>query len=106
MDVLEGNAAYVNQKPKGEVQLGRFGLYSGMSGGAEAASAQLAMLWVLNLSDGGHTLLDIAERANTPFALMRRAADALQTAGLLSDRQATDGQVAPLPRRSRSHEVN
>ena len=78
-----------------------------------------ALLWPVNILAQQETVkpargseeqsrvrLTPAERANMPFALMRRAADALQTAGLLSERQATDGQVAPLPRRSRSHEVN
>lgn len=84
VDVIEGNAVYVNQKPKGEVQLGRHGLYGGMGGSVEAADAQLAMLWVLNLSDGRHTLLDIAERAQMPFASVRRAADRLHTARLVN----------------------
>jgi aminopeptidase-like protein len=40
-------------------------------------------LWVLSLSDGRHTLLDIAERAGLGFADVRRAADALARCGLL-----------------------
>ena len=31
---------------------------------------QLAMLWVLNLSDGENSLLDIADRSGMPFALI------------------------------------
>ncbi len=38
----------------------------------------MALLWVLNLSDGRHSLLDIADRAGMPFALVRHAADALR----------------------------
>jgi aminopeptidase-like protein len=53
-----------------------------MGGGAQGAE-QLALLWVLNLSDGTHTLLDIAERAKLPFDLIDRAAGALTTHGLL-----------------------
>jgi aminopeptidase-like protein len=45
----------------------------------------MAMLWVLNLSDGHHTLLDIAERAQLSFSTVRRAADALQDADLLAE---------------------
>jgi hypothetical protein len=37
-------------------------------GGADAGVDQVALLWVLNLSDGSHSLLDIAERAGLPFA--------------------------------------
>jgi aminopeptidase-like protein len=43
----------------------------------------MALLWVLNLADGHHSLLDIAERAGAPFARMRAAADALVAAELL-----------------------
>jgi aminopeptidase-like protein len=43
----------------------------------------MAMLWVLNLSDGEHSLLDIAERARTPFRLVAETAELLQANGLL-----------------------
>jgi aminopeptidase-like protein len=38
---------------------------------------------VLNLSDGQHGLLDIAERAGMEFATIRGAAELLGTHGLL-----------------------
>ena len=44
----------------------------------------MALLWVLNLSDGRHSLLDIAERAEMPFTAIRAAADALCATDLLS----------------------
>jgi aminopeptidase-like protein len=90
-DVLEGNRRYVNQNPRCEPQLGRRGLYGALGGGTEGREAQLAMLWVLNLSDGTHDLLDIAERAEMPFAAVRRAADALEGCGLLKP-AAGDGE--------------
>ena len=37
-------------------------------GGADAQDEQLALLWVLNQSDGGPSLLDIAERSGLAFA--------------------------------------
>jgi aminopeptidase-like protein len=43
------------------------------------------MLWVLSLSDGDHTLLDIAERAELPFTAVAAAAAALADAGLLKE---------------------
>ncbi len=43
----------------------------------------MAVLWVLNLSDGGHSLLEIAERAGMHFATVRQAARALLSHGLL-----------------------
>jgi aminopeptidase-like protein len=83
LDVLEGNRRYRNLEPYGEPQLGRRGLYRAM-GGTDIPDLQLAMLWVLNLSDGGHRLLDIAERAKMPFASIKAAADLLAGHGLLA----------------------
>lgn len=83
MEVLEGNKTYVNLNPKCEPQLGRRGLYRTLSGQAERGQQEIAMFWVLNLSDGTHSLLDIAERADMPFALIKQTADRLEEAGLL-----------------------
>jgi aminopeptidase-like protein len=82
-DVLEGNARYRNLAPRCEPQLGRRGLYSAVGGSIDSRSVEMALLWVLNYSDGGHDLLDIADRAGLPFAAVRRAADALHEHGLL-----------------------
>jgi aminopeptidase-like protein len=83
-DVLDGNETYVNQCPKGEPQLGRRGLYQTIGGQSETRGSELALLWVLNLSDGSHSLLDIAERAGLPFPVIRRAANALVAHRLLT----------------------
>jgi aminopeptidase-like protein len=87
--VIEGDAIYRSRNPKGEPQLGRRGLYATMGGQREANYDQLALLWVLNLADGCHSLLDIAERAGLPFARIRIAADALVAAELLDPVHAT-----------------
>lgn len=85
--VLENNLAYVNQNPKCEPQLGRRGLYRLMGGLPDAGARELAMLWVLNLSDGDHTLLDIAERSTLKFDAILQASKDLAAAGLLLPRQ-------------------
>jgi aminopeptidase-like protein len=82
LDVLDGNATYVNRSPKGEPQLGRRGLYREIAGGS---FSEAPLLWVLNLSDGGHDLIDVAERSNLPFAEIRAAADALAEHELVTD---------------------
>jgi aminopeptidase-like protein len=82
VDVLEGNLSYNNLAPDGEPQLGRRGLYRAM-GGTDIPNLQLALLWVLNLSDGEHPLLAIAERAGLPFSVIRSAAELLVRHGLL-----------------------
>lgn len=83
-EVLEGNRRYLNLSPMCEPQLGRRGLYPPVGGGSQAAASQQAMLWVLNLSDGRHALLDVAERAKLPFTEVLGAARALEAAGLLA----------------------
>ena len=84
LDVVENDAVYCSTMPKCEPQLGRRGLYGMVGGDKNAAAANMAMLWILNLSDGLHSLLDIAERANLPFAVIRRTAQLLQHNGLLA----------------------
>jgi aminopeptidase-like protein len=81
--VLEENATYLNQNPKGEPQLGRRGLYGAIGGRSDTQRRQLALLWALNLSDGTHSLLDIAEHSGLEFDLLSEATDALVAAGLL-----------------------
>ena len=81
--VVEGDRTLLNTVAKGEPQLGRRGLYGAIGGDKDAAAANMAMLWILNLSDGEHSLLDIAERAKLPFAVVRRTAELLETHGLL-----------------------
>jgi aminopeptidase-like protein len=84
IEVLESDRRYVNLIPKGEPQLGRRGLYPQV-GGPAAEREQLAMLWVLNQSDGRNSLLDIAERSGIPFASLRASASRLVGAGLLGE---------------------
>jgi aminopeptidase-like protein len=85
VDLLEHNRAFTNRNPKCEPQLGKRGLYQGVAAGPARQKYELALLWVLNLSDGQHTLLDIAERADLPFAVIKSAADALRKADLLAE---------------------
>jgi aminopeptidase-like protein len=84
IEVLErGDRRFVNTAPYGEPQLGKRGLYAGVGGDKSAYAQNMAMLWLLTLSDGAHTLLDIAERAKTPFAVIAGAAERLRESGLL-----------------------
>ena len=50
LDIVQENRRFENLSPKGEPHPERLGL-----------------LWLLNLFDGPHTLLDIAERSGLPF---------------------------------------
>jgi aminopeptidase-like protein len=86
LDVLDSNRTYVSQNPKCEPQLGKRNLYHAIGGQAEARLEELAMLWVLNLADGHHSLLDTAERSGCAFQDIRRAADLLRDHDLLRTR--------------------
>lgn len=82
LDVLENNRRYRNQSPYCEPQLGRRNLYRSTGGNAIGVDIS-AHLWVLNLSDGEHSLLDIAERSGMPFSAISDAAELLCQNGLL-----------------------
>ena len=45
----------------------------------------MARLWVLNLSDGRHSLLDVADRSGLPFRDVKEAARVLYENSLLSE---------------------
>ena len=70
LDAIENNAVYINALPKMRTTAWNRGLYGAVRGGKGAAAANMAMLWILNLSDGTHSVLDIAERAGLPFAVI------------------------------------
>jgi aminopeptidase-like protein len=82
--VLEGNRRYRNLLPKCEVRLGKRGLYRTVGGQAVQPVNEEAMLWVLNMSDGEHSLLDIADKAGIAFDAVCHAADTLVEHGLLT----------------------
>jgi aminopeptidase-like protein len=79
--VLEGNRSFLNLLPYGEPQLGKRGVYHEM--GDADQTKQLAMLWVLSLSDGRNSLLAISERSGIDFGMVRDAADTLAKCGIL-----------------------
>jgi aminopeptidase-like protein len=83
IDVLENERSYISHNPKCEPQLGKRGLYHTVGGPARSPETEMAMLWVLNLADGQHSLLDTAERSGLRFDAVRAAADLLETHGLL-----------------------
>ena len=85
VNLLENNKTYVNLNPKCEPQLGKRGLYRQMGGHTESKEIELAMLWVLNQSDGSRSLLDIAERAGLGFERIAEAAAMLAGVGLIRE---------------------
>jgi len=92
LDILEDDDTYLNVIAKGEPQLGRRGLYPPV--GAQGVGAELmARLWLLNLSDGRYSLLDVADRSGLPFRDIKEAARVLSESGLLAE--VSHGGIAP-----------
>jgi aminopeptidase-like protein len=87
LTIVESNKKYLNQNPKCEPQLGKRGLYQSIGGHQDKKLRELAMLWVLNLSDSNHGLLDISDRSGIDFILIREVADALLSHSLLIEKQ-------------------
>jgi len=83
--ILENNATYLNLNPKCEPQLGKRGLYRMIGSQKTGGFDELAMFWVLNLSDGTNSLLDISIRSGLAFQQIKNAADVLFVNGLLKE---------------------
>lgn len=103
---LERNRRYRSAMPYCEPQLGPRGLYPSTGGaqcqpaagnadhrgsayGGLAARAMRgreldAIKWLMFLGDGGHTLLDVAERSGLSLGLLRSTCDTLQASGLIT----------------------
>jgi aminopeptidase-like protein len=83
VSILEENRRYISQNPYCEPQLGKRGLYRAVGGQTGQKSYEMAILWVLSLADGQHTLVDIAERSGIQYQAIRDAVEALNEHGLI-----------------------
>jgi aminopeptidase-like protein len=89
--VLENDRKYFNRNPKCEPHFGKRGIR--LAGERPFGhSSEQPLLWVLNLSDGQHSLLDIADRAGLAFHYVKQAADVLVNHKLL-DELGTQGSA-------------
>ena len=86
ISLLEKNRFFQNTNPKCEPQLGKRGLYRQFGGAKDEDNFEMALLWVLNFSDGQHNLLDIAKKSDIQFRTIVNAAEALVKVDLLRDR--------------------
>lgn len=83
--ILENNKTYINLNPKCEPQLGKRGLYRMIGGQKSENFNEFAIFWVLNLSDGKNSLLDISIRSKMSFDKITNAANILFENGLLKE---------------------
>jgi aminopeptidase-like protein len=80
---IESNEFYINLNPFCEPQLGKKGLYKQIGGQSNTHDFQMALLWVLNLCDGNHSLPDISDISGLEYATILDAANKLMKADLL-----------------------
>lgn len=92
--VLEADEYFINQKPRGEPRLGPYGLYDSLPEESDPRTLREAVQWVLNFSDGNHSLFDIARRSGLDFAVVNDAATKLLAAGLLFRKNTSDNATA------------
>jgi aminopeptidase-like protein len=85
LDIVDADRTLLGCAPYGEPQLGRRGLYGSIGVGLPTEDGRRALLWVLNLADGRHSLVDVAERSGLSFWLLHAAAEAAREAGLVVD---------------------
>ena len=83
-DELENAEKYINLNPKCEPQLGKRGLFKAIGGQSKAKDYQMALLWMLNLSDGSYSIKEIAEKSGLSREVLKEATDALLNVNLLS----------------------
>ncbi len=83
IDAIEGNGFYVNRKPFCEPFLSKYGLYSTLGSQKYGQAGTTELLYVLNFSDGNHSLADIAVKMNQPVARIIGAAKMLEEKGLI-----------------------
>ena len=63
IELIEKNDFYINRIPNCEPQLGKRGLYPTIGGQKDKKNSLEGMMWLLNLCDGEHDLIDISLRS-------------------------------------------
>lgn len=86
IDHIEADRMFINLFPKGEPQLGKRGLYDSIGGHNDSKALQLAFLWILNYSDGEHSLTDIAMLSGIEIKTIIEAKDMLVDKCLLIEK--------------------
>jgi aminopeptidase-like protein len=85
VNTLEQSRYFRNLQPKGEPQLGKRGLYKKVGGETNQQEAQMAMLWLLNMSDGKNNLLEVSELSRIDLPTITATAKKLVAHGLLEE---------------------
>lgn len=93
VEIFENDNSFVNLHPFGEPRLGHHGLYKSLPADTNREQFQQAVQWVLNFSDGEHSLFDIAVRSRMDFSLIHNAARQLAGCGLITSQEELNPQA-------------
>lgn len=85
IDLMEKNAYYINQKPYGEPQLGKLGLYPTLGSESKNNAYLDHLMWILNLADGKHDLIDMSKKGKIPLVNLYPIINKLYEKGLIQD---------------------
>jgi len=83
LEEIERQEVYLNLYPKGEPMLGKRGLFKVIGGDAQSKDLQMAILWMLNMSDGDHSMCFISELSGIDMETIQRAKELLLGVELL-----------------------
>ncbi len=81
--VLENDGTYLSLNPKCEPQLGKRGLYTLIGGNKNFENSWIATFWILNLSDGKNSLLDISMKSGVNFKTVKECVNMLISTNLI-----------------------
>lgn len=80
---INQNKIFLNKNLKCEPQLGKRGIYESIGGQKNESLNDLALLWIMNQSDGENSLLDISIKSKIPFDIISSNAEILEKFGLI-----------------------
>ncbi|WP_284651804.1 DUF4910 domain-containing protein [Flavobacterium terrisoli] len=83
VDSIELDGNYTNKSPYGEPQLGKRGLYPTLMAIEERGESLARLLYLLNYSDGKHSLLNISNMMQQPMVSFQNEINQLVEKGLL-----------------------
>lgn len=92
---IEAERFFISTNPKGEPFLGKRGLFRS-TGGSGVSQREEAILWVLNLCDGKHSLRQISELSNIDPDLLGSCVEELAACGLLVEAGSLSSREKPL----------
>jgi len=83
--LIEKNERYINKMPFCEPQLGKRGLFPTLGSQKETNDFVMAMMWILNLSDGENDLISISEKSKITVCELIPVVDKLIENGILEN---------------------